>query len=185
MGLPPTEELSTVYLGVVQQKRSDTKQDCYGTIFTFAKARIQLRLSAAELKRVNSNLKSRITEHSVFDVLQSSSLSLAQTMRQILDKAGENPTEVTLRQRELEQLEQAVYSVESRLCAEEDRGAERHWNKEFQDILGILLFLAFPPFLTDHPSDSFSIPKTELDLTSDQAALFNRYMLFRANRAIS
>lgn len=61
------------------------------------------------------------------------------------------------RRHQVERLENAVRSVESRLCVEEDRGAERNWNKEFQDIL-----------------DSFSISKTEKELEAGQAALVNR-----------
>ncbi len=45
------------------------------------------------------------------------------------------------RRHQVEWLENAVRSVESRLCVEEDRGAERNWNKEFQDILGTYHFL--------------------------------------------
>jgi hypothetical protein len=46
------------------------------------------------------------------------------------------------RRHQVEWLENAVRSVESRLCVEEDRGAERNWNKEFQDILGTLQLFA-------------------------------------------
>lgn len=42
------------------------------------------------------------------------------------------------RRHQIKWLESAVKSVEARLSVEEDRGAERNWNKEFQDILGML-----------------------------------------------
>lgn len=43
------------------------------------------------------------------------------------------------RRHQIDWLVSAVRSVEARLSVEEDRGAERNWNKEFQDILGNVL----------------------------------------------
>lgn len=82
------------------------------------------------------------------------------------------------RRHQIDWLESAVRSVEARLSVEEDRGAERNWNKEFQDILGNVLGNSLATssvvVLTPFFIDSFSISETEKDLNAGHAALLRR-----------
>jgi len=64
------------------------------------------------------------------DVLLCSTLSLVYAARGLLEQLQLEDDQ------QIAWIEGAVSSVEARLGVEEDRGADRNWNKEFQDILG-------------------------------------------------
>jgi len=161
------------HLAILKAYCDDNSNDASAVISrnTYNTSGKALEASLQAFRDQNERLRSELAKKSVLDVLQQSSQSLASAARTLLTQIGSRSTEAE------HALLAALNSVEKRAKATEDRGSDRDWNKEFQQILGKPTHACTLP--TSHPfflytQDTFSISDTD-SLEDDKLLMIGKH----------